>query len=93
MPEQAVPGIFFKFDIEPILLTIMEEREGLLRLVVRMVNAVSGVLVAGGWVYQLAGWGREVLGGRRKRGGGENGALLHGRKSGGRGGMDDDDDD
>lgn len=77
----------------------MEEREGILRLMVRLVNAVSGVLVAGGWVYQFLGWGREVLGGKRGkwggRGRGENGALLHGRKSGGGGmevGGDDDDD-
>lgn len=76
----------------------MEEREGVLRLVVRVVNAVSGVLVAGGWVYQLLGWGREVLGGKRgKWGRGENGggALLHGRrkKGGLGGGMEDEDDD
>jgi hypothetical protein len=94
VPEQDVPGIFFKFDIEPILLTVMEEREGVLRLVIRIVNVVSGVLVAGGWVYQLLGWVREVLGGR-KRGGTANGALLHGRKKGGigGGGGDEDDDD
>ncbi len=70
-----MPGIFFKFDIEPILLTVSEEREGLLKLLVRVVNVVSGVLVAGGWCYQLVGWGREVLGGKRR--GGEG--ILHGR--------------
>jgi len=73
--ERNVPGIFFKFDIEPILLTVSEEREGLLKLLVRVVNVVSGVLVAGGWCYQLVGWGREVLGGKRR--GGEG--ILHGR--------------
>jgi hypothetical protein len=25
--ERAIPGVFFKFDIEPILLTVAEERE------------------------------------------------------------------
>ncbi|KAL8919951.1 MAG: hypothetical protein Q9208_006519 [Pyrenodesmia sp. 3 TL-2023] len=76
--ERTIPGIFFKFDIEPILLTVREEREGFLWLLVRVVNVVSGVLVGGGWCYQLAGWGREVLGrGRRARGGGEG--MLNGR--------------
>ncbi len=70
----------------------MEEREGVPRLVIRVVNVVSGVLVAGGWVYQLLGWVREVLGGR-KRGGAANGALLHGRKKGGVGGGGGDEDD
>ncbi|KAF6221211.1 hypothetical protein HO133_002066 [Letharia lupina] len=75
--ERSVPGIFFKFDIEPILLTIREERGGLLALCVRVVNVVSGILVGGGWCYQLAGWGREVLGGRKR---GEKGGMgmLHG---------------
>ncbi|KAI4127744.1 MAG: hypothetical protein LQ338_003055 [Usnochroma carphineum] len=76
--ERTIPGIFFKFDIEPILLTVREEREGLLWLLVRVVNVVSGVLVGGGWCYQLGGWAREVLRkGRRGRGGGEG--MLNGR--------------
>ena len=65
--ERNVPGIFFKFDIEPILLTIREERGGFMALLVRVVNVVSGVLVGGGWSYQLLGWAREVLGGRQRR--------------------------
>lgn len=80
VPERSIPGIFFKFDIEPILLTIREERGGFMALMVRVVNVVSGVLVGGGWCYQLAGWAKEVLGGRR-RGGGDYG-VLHGGMNG-----------
>ncbi len=29
-------------------------------------NVISGVLVGGGWCYQLFGWSREVLGIRKK---------------------------
>ncbi|MCJ1376281.1 hypothetical protein MMC20_007523 [Loxospora ochrophaea] len=79
--ERSVPGIFWKFDIEPILLTISEERGGFLTLCVRIVNVVSGILVGGGWCYQLVGWAREILGreGRRRgKSGGEG--MLHGRK-------------
>ncbi|KAA6407732.1 MAG: COPII-coated vesicle [Lasallia pustulata] len=78
--EQQVPGIFFKFDIEPILLTISEERGSLLALVVRVVNVVSGVLVGGGWCYQLMGWAGEIWG---KKGGRKSGeGVLHGREYG-----------
>ena len=73
-----VPGIFFKFDIEPILLTIREERTGFTALVVRIVNVVSGVLVGGGWCYQLLGWGREVFSGRRRK---KSEGMLHGNGS------------
>lgn len=60
------------------MLTVREEREGFLWLMVRVVNVISGVLVGGGWCYQLAGWGRELLGrGRRIRGGREG--MLNGR--------------
>ncbi|KAL9596958.1 MAG: hypothetical protein Q9219_005469 [cf. Caloplaca sp. 3 TL-2023] len=88
VPENVIPGIFFKFDIEPILLTVREERESFLWLVVRVVNVVSGVLVGGGWCYQLWGWGREVMRvGRRGRG---RDGMLNGRVWGdGDGGEDD----
>lgn len=81
MNERSVPGIFFKFDIEPILLTIREERGGFLALFVRVVNVVSGVLVGGGWCYQLMGWGREILGRGRRSDVGMG--MLHGGVNGG----------
>ena len=83
-----MPGIFFKFDIEPILLTIREERRGVMALLIRVVNMVSGVLVGGGWCYQLFGWGREILGrGRRSEPGM---GMLHGGANGGIGGDEED---
>ncbi|KAI9705135.1 MAG: hypothetical protein M1836_006918 [Candelina mexicana] len=74
--ERSIPGVFFKFDIEPILLTVAEERGGLLALLVRIVNVVSGVLVGGGWCYQLVDWVGEVRGRRKKR---KSEGMLHGR--------------
>lgn len=72
-----MPGIFFKYDIEPILVTVREERDSVLRALVRVVNVVSGVLVGGGWVYSLMGWGRDVVG--AKKNGGKSGmGVLHG---------------
>jgi len=49
--ETYVPGIFVKFDIEPILLAVVEEWGGFWRLIVRLVNVVSGVMVAGSWAW------------------------------------------
>lgn len=73
-----MPGIFFKYDIEPILVTVREERDSVLRALVRVVNVVSGVLVGGGWVYSLMGWGRDVVGTKKKNGGKGGMGVLHG---------------
>ena len=62
----TIPGIFFKYDIEPILLTIVESRASLLLLVFKVVNVVSGALVAGHWCFTLTEWAKEVLGRRRR---------------------------
>ena len=76
VPENAVPGIFVKFDIEPILLTIAEEWSSVPSLFIRLVNVVSGVLVAGGWLFQLTEWAKE--GRRLKRSGSTMGLLSPG---------------
>lgn len=58
--ENLVPGIFFKYDIEPLLLIVSEEWGGFLALLVRLVNVVSGVLVAGSWCWALSDWAVET---------------------------------
>lgn len=75
-----VPGVFVKYDIEPVLLTVSEEWGGFLGFVVRCVNVVAGVLVAGGWVVSLGEWVGEVWGrrGKRRVGTVDGGGLLHG---------------
>ncbi|KAJ5439999.1 uncharacterized protein N7458_010997 [Penicillium daleae] len=69
IPESPylIPGIFFKYNIEPILLLVSEERTGFLSLMIRLINTVSGVLVTGGWVYQISGWAGEFMGKRRRQ--------------------------
>ncbi|KAK3716052.1 hypothetical protein LTR37_006782 [Vermiconidia calcicola] len=64
--ENQVPGVFVKFDIEPILLTIAEEWSSVPALFIRLVNVVSGVLVAGGWLFQLTEWSKEYRQTRRR---------------------------
>lgn len=79
--ENQVPGIFVKYDIEPILLTIAEEWGGFLGLLIRLVNVVSGVLVAGGWSFQIWEWSREVLSRRSRKRADSYAGVLHGRRS------------
>lgn len=76
VPENAVPGVFVKFDIEPIQLTIAEDWSSFLSLLVRLINVVSGVLVAGGWCYQITEWAREAFGRRGRRI--DSFGMLHG---------------
>ena len=66
VPENSVPGVFVKFDIEPILLTIAEQRPSFMALFVRIVNVVAGVLVAGGWMFQISEWSKEIVAKRRR---------------------------
>jgi len=76
--DRAVPGIFFKYDIEPLLLTVEESRDSFLRFVVKIVNVFSGVLVAGHWGFTLTEWAVSMWGkGRNMRRKSEG--VLHGR--------------
>ncbi|KAK4635519.1 ER-derived vesicles protein 41 [Fulvia fulva] len=67
VPENAVPGVFIKFDIEPIGLTIAEEWSSIPALLIRLVNVVSGLLVAGGWCFQISEWAKEIYGRKGRR--------------------------
>ena len=79
VPDNTIPGIFVKFDIEPILLTISEEWGGILGLLVRCVNVIAGILVAGGWLVSLLDWAGEVVAKRRRRGAPGEGGIIAGR--------------
>ncbi|KAI1778358.1 DUF1692-domain-containing protein [Hypoxylon cercidicola] len=65
--ERLVPGLFFKYDIEPILLHVEERRDSLLSFLMKAINVLSGVLVACHWGFNLGEWLREVAGRRRRR--------------------------
>ena len=85
IPEGHVPGVFVKYDIEPIVLVISEEWDGFLSLIVKCVNVFAGVLVAGGWVVGLLEWFADFRGWGKggKRGEfGKGGMLDRGEKEG-----------
>lgn len=62
-----IPGIFFKFDIEPLSLTVTEYRTSFVQFVIRLVNVLGGVLVSGNWLYRLTSLVGGLLGRRAKR--------------------------
>ena len=74
---QNVPGIFFKFDIEPISLTITDSRTPMLSFLVRLANIIGGVMVAGGWMYKLTDGVMGFVGPRRRREGMINGRPMY----------------
>ncbi|EHA48418.1 hypothetical protein MCOR27_001266 [Pyricularia oryzae] len=76
--EMNVPGIFFKYDIEPILLDIEESRDTILVFLIKVINILSGAMVAGHWGFTMSEWIKEVLGKRRRAS--SNGVL--GNKAG-----------
>ncbi|CAN6606519.1 ER-derived vesicles protein Erv41p [Trichomonascus vanleenenianus] len=51
--SRLVPGIFFKYDIEPIRLTITDERMPFVQFLVRLINIVGGLVVCTGWLYKF----------------------------------------
>jgi endoplasmic reticulum-Golgi intermediate compartment protein 2 len=79
--ENTIPGIFFKYDIEPVLLEIEESRDSFLVFLIKIINVLSGALVAGHWGYTLSEWFREVYGRRRRRMT-QNEGMLGGEKHG-----------
>ncbi|KAK4219551.1 endoplasmic reticulum vesicle transporter-domain-containing protein [Rhypophila decipiens] len=85
--DRVIPGIFFKYDIEPILLNIVEDRDSLFVFFIKLVNVLSGALVAGHWGFRLSDWVNEVWG-RRRRSGPSQG-MLGGGSGNGKGGFDD----
>ncbi|KAK9458384.1 endoplasmic reticulum vesicle transporter-domain-containing protein [Dipodascopsis uninucleata] len=47
------PGIFFKYDIEPISVLVTERRIQFLQFLIRLVNVIGGVVVCTGWFFPI----------------------------------------
>jgi endoplasmic reticulum-Golgi intermediate compartment protein 2 len=77
--DHTIPGIFFKYDIEPILLNIVETRDSFFVFLIKLINILSGALVAGHWGFRLSDWVTEILGKRRRSGHSEG--MLGGKGS------------
>ncbi|CAH2355308.1 ER-derived vesicles protein Erv41p [[Candida] railenensis] len=49
----GVPGIFFKYDFEPIKLKIIEKRIPFFQFVARLATILGGIMVLAGYAYRL----------------------------------------
>lgn len=65
--DHSVPGVFVKYDIEPILLLVEETRPGFVQFWLKVINVLSGVLVAGHWGFTLSEWFKENWAKKKER--------------------------
>lgn len=49
----GIPGIFFKYDFEPIKLIIIERRLPFIQFVARLATIVGGLLILGGYLFRM----------------------------------------
>jgi len=63
---RGVPGIFFKFDMEPVSLTIHQRTTSLLELLIRCVGVVGGVFVCMGYAVRIGSHAVDVVTGADK---------------------------
>ncbi|KAL7751725.1 hypothetical protein RI367_002724 [Sorochytrium milnesiophthora] len=64
--KHGTPGIFFKYDLEPVTIRIIETRRSFIRFLVRLCGIVGGVFVCAGMLHTLATnvWTNWVQGGQ-----------------------------
>jgi len=58
---QGTPGIFFKFDLDPIAITIQEKTTTFIQFVIRCVGVVGGVWCCMGWAVRISYKAVEVV--------------------------------
>lgn len=59
--NRGTPGIFFKFDLDPMSLTIHQRTTSLIQLIIRCVGVVGGVFVCMGYAYRVTVRAVEVV--------------------------------
>lgn len=51
--NKFVPGIFFKYDFEPIKMSVIEKRLSFFQFVIRLVTIIGGLWVIAQWSYNI----------------------------------------
>ncbi|KAG7194121.1 uncharacterized protein KQ657_004829 [Scheffersomyces spartinae] len=51
--REGIPGIFFKYDFEPIKLIIKEQRMSFIQFVARIGTILAGIMIVAGYFYRL----------------------------------------
>ncbi|EJD06811.1 DUF1692-domain-containing protein [Fomitiporia mediterranea MF3/22] len=61
--EQGTPGIFFKYDLEPLQMTIHQKTTTLVQFLIRVVGVVGGVWCCAGWAFRISSKAIDVVSG------------------------------
>ncbi|KAG6917859.1 hypothetical protein DXG01_000764 [Tephrocybe rancida] len=61
--NRGTPGIFFKFDLDPLSLTIHQRTPSFLQLIIRCVGVIGGVFVCMGYAIRITTRAVEVVSG------------------------------
>ncbi|KAH9902360.1 DUF1692-domain-containing protein [Cubamyces lactineus] len=67
--HRGTPGIFFKFDLEPMKLTIHQRTTTLVQLIIRCVGVIGGVFVCMGYAVKITGHAVDAVTGADKTNG------------------------
>ncbi|KAI0636321.1 DUF1692-domain-containing protein [Trametes polyzona] len=67
--HRGTPGIFFKFDLEPMKLTIHQRTTTLVQLFIRTVGVIGGVFVCMGYAVKITGHAVDAVTGADKTNG------------------------
>ncbi|KAI0656412.1 DUF1692-domain-containing protein [Cubamyces menziesii] len=67
--HRGTPGIFFKFDLEPMKLTIHQRTTTLVQLLIRCVGVIGGVFVCMGYAVKITGHAVDAVTGADKTNG------------------------
>ncbi|KAH8094490.1 DUF1692-domain-containing protein [Cristinia sonorae] len=65
--NRGVPGIFFKFDLDPMSITIHQRTTSLLQFLIRCVGVVGGVFVCMGYAVKITSRAVDVVSGADKQ--------------------------
>ncbi|KAL5504002.1 hypothetical protein ACEPAH_8075 [Sanghuangporus vaninii] len=61
--DQGVPGIFFKFDLEPLHMTVHQRTTTFVQFLIRVVGVVGGVWCCAGWAFRISSKAIDVVSG------------------------------
>ncbi|KAL4250946.1 Endoplasmic reticulum-Golgi intermediate compartment protein [Abortiporus biennis] len=64
--NRGVPGIFFKFDMEPLSITIFQRTTTLIQLMIRCVGVIGGIFVCMGYAVKITTHAVEAVSGGDK---------------------------
>ncbi|KAI9067729.1 DUF1692-domain-containing protein [Trametes sanguinea] len=67
--HRGTPGIFFKFDLDPMKLTIHQRTTSLTQLIIRCVGVIGGVFVCMGYAVKITGHAVDAVTGADKTNG------------------------